>query len=100
MKILAYFFICIVTNSLYSTEDLGSIDVIGISPLPGILIDKEKYPNTSQSISGDAIKNNLAKTFTDIMNETLSGVTVKDIQNGSFQKNVDYRGFTASPLLG
>ncbi len=100
MRILAYFLICIVTNSLYSTEDLGSIDVIGISPLPGILIDKEKYPNTSQSISGDAIKNNLAKTFTDIMNETLSGVTVKDIQNGSFQKNVDYRGFTASPLLG
>ena len=34
------------------------------------------------------------------MNENLSGVTVKDIQNGSFQKNVDYRGFTASPLLG
>ena len=68
--------------------------------MPGILIDKEKYPNISQSISGDAIKNNLAKTFTDIMNETLSGVTVKDIQNGSFQKNVDYRGFTASPLLG
>ena len=34
------------------------------------------------------------------MNESLSGVTVKDIQNGSFQKNVDYRGFTASPLLG
>ena len=32
------------------------------------------------------------------MNENLSGVT-KDIQNGSFQ-NVDYRGFTASPLLG
>ena len=34
------------------------------------------------------------------MNESLSGVTVKDVQNGSFQKNVDYRGFTASPLLG
>ena len=34
------------------------------------------------------------------MNENLSGLTVKDVQNGNFQKNVDYRGFTASPLLG
>ena len=34
------------------------------------------------------------------MNENLSGLSVKDVQNGSFQKNVDYRGFTASPLLG
>ena len=34
------------------------------------------------------------------MNENLSGLSVKDVQNGNFQKNVDYRGFTASPLLG
>ena len=33
------------------------------------------------------------------MNEELSGLTIKDVQNGNFQKNVDYRGFTASPLL-
>ena len=34
------------------------------------------------------------------MNEELSGLTIKDVQNGNFQKNVDYRVFTASPLLG
>mgnify|MGYP000470123819 FL=1 len=34
------------------------------------------------------------------MNENFSGISVKDIQNGAFQKNVDYRGYTASPLLG
>ena len=34
------------------------------------------------------------------MGEKLSGVTVKDVQNSPFQKNFDYRGFTASPLLG
>ena len=42
MKILAYF-ICIATNSLYSTEDLEHRRNWNI-PLPGILIDKEKYP--------------------------------------------------------
>ena len=61
---------------------------------------KTNIPSTSQSINEKIIKQNLSKTLADIMNESLSGVTVKDIQNGSFQKNVDYRGFTASPLLG
>ena len=81
-------------------EDLGTIEVIGISPLPGISIEKQKYPGTSQSISEATIKKNLSKTLVDLMNEEFSGLTIKDVQNGNFQKNVDYRGFTASPLLG
>ena len=79
---------------------MGTIEVIRITPLPGIMIDRNKYPGTTQSIEKNTIKNNLSKTLVDIMNESLSGLTVKDIQNGSFQKNLDYRGFTASPLLG
>ncbi len=84
----------------YCEEDLGSIEVIGISPLPGILLDKDDYPHTSQSLDNNTIKKSLSKTLADLMNENLAGVSVKEIQNGSFQKNVDYRGFTASPLLG
>ena len=81
-------------------ENLGSVDAVRTSPLPGILIDKAAFPNTAQSINEASIKNKLSKSMVELMNENLSGVTVKDIQNGSFQKNLDYRGFTASPLLG
>ncbi len=100
MKAIFTFFTILIFNFCYAEENLGTIEVIGISPLPGIFIEKEKYPNTSQSIDENEIKKNLSKSLVDIMNENLSGVTVKDVQNGSFQKNVDYRGFTASPLLG
>ncbi len=81
-------------------EKLGTVEAVSSSPLPGILIDKEDIPNTSQTISESEIKYNLSKSITDLMNENLSGLSVKDVQNGAFQKNVDYRGFTASPLLG
>ncbi len=64
------------------------------------MIDKNDIPNTTQNLSSQDIKKNLSKSIVDLMNENLSGLTVKDVQNGSFQKNVDYRGFTASPLLG
>ena len=95
--ILFIYFIC---SLAISEEKLGTVEVIGISPLPGILIEKNKHPSSYQSINQNEIKKNLSKTLADIMNENLSGVTVKDVQNGSFQKNLDYRGFTASPLLG
>ncbi len=97
LSIILFFFISAFS---YAQENLGSVNVIRTSPLPGILIDQADFPNTSQSISESSIKNKLSKSMVELMNENLSGVTIKDIQNGSFQKNLDYRGFTASPLLG
>ena len=90
----------IISINTSAQEDLGEIEVIGISPLPGIEIDRNRIPNTSQSLSKDDISTSLSSTFADLMGEKLSGVTVKDLQNSPFQKNLDYRGFTASPLLG
>lgn len=84
----------------YTQELLGDIEVIGVSPLPGLSINRDLVPNTSQVIKSKKIQTNLSKSFADIMGEELNGVTVKDVQNGAFQKNLDYRGFTASPLLG
>ena len=97
--IFIIFFIVLSAYS-YAQSSIGEIEVIGSSPVPGLLIEKKKLPNTIQSIKNDKIKENLTKSITDLMNENLSGLSVKDVQNGSFQKNVDYRGFTASPLLG
>jgi len=85
---------------IYGQEKLDDIEIIGISPLPGIEIDRNRIPNTSQLIKKEEIKESLSSTFADLMGEKLSGVTVKDVQNSPFQKNLDYRGFTASPLLG
>ena len=68
MRILNLILLLLFIKSLHGQEDLGEVEVIGISPLPGIFIEKNKYPNTSQSISETKIKNNLSKTFVDIMN--------------------------------
>ena len=83
---IAFFYFC----KLNAQENLGTVDVIGTSPLPGILIDRKDVPHTSQKITETQIQENLTKTITDLMNENFSGISVKDVQNGSFQKNVDY----------
>ncbi|MAJ24421.1 MAG: hypothetical protein CMP36_02810, partial [Rickettsiales bacterium] len=99
-KLIISLFLLFFISKTYGQEDLGSIDVIGASPIPGIMINRDSVPNTTQKITENEISQNLSKTITDLMNEKFSGISVKDVQNGSFQKNVDYRGFTASPLLG
>ena len=100
MKIYIFFSLFILFSNIKAQEDLGKVDVIGASPLPGIMIDRKNVPHSTQKIIANDIKENLSKSITDLMNENFSGISVKDLQNGAFQKNVDYRGFTASPLLG
>ena len=88
------------TIKSYSQEQIDDIEVIGISPLPGIEIDRNKVPNASQSLKETDMNNSTATTIVDLLGEKLTGVTIKDVQNSPFQKNLDYRGFTAAPLLG
>ena len=83
-----------------SQEKLDDIEVIGISPLPGIEIDRNKIPNSSQSLREIDLDSSTGTTIVDLLGEKLTGVTIKDVQNSPFQKNIDYRGFTAAPLLG
>ncbi len=100
MKFFIFLLIPFLLCKAYTQENLGTVDVIGSSPLPGILIDRKEVPHTTQKITNSEIQQNLSKSITDLMNENFSGISVKDVQNGAFQKNLDYRGFTASPLLG
>ena len=76
------------------------IEVISTTPLQGVGLPKEQIPANVQSVKGDAMveQNNL--TIADFMNSGLLGVNVNEIQNNPYQPNVNYRGFTASPLLG
>ena len=49
MRILLFLFLYLIFSFTAAEEELGTIEVIGISPLP--LIEKNKYPSTSQSIN-------------------------------------------------
>ncbi|MAW58627.1 MAG: TonB-dependent receptor, partial [Alphaproteobacteria bacterium] len=87
-------------KNAFSQEKIDDIEVIGISPLPGIEIDRNKIPNSSQSLRETDLDSSTGTTIVDLLGEKLTGVTIKDVQNSPFQKNIDYRGFTAAPLLG
>ena len=54
-----------------------------------IEIDRNKVPNASQSLKETDMNNSTATTIVDLLGEKLTGVTIKDVQNSPFQKNLD-----------
>ncbi|TBR06696.1 MAG: Plug domain-containing protein, partial [Rugosibacter sp.] len=79
---------------------LPAIEVIGVSPVKGLDQPKREISSSVQSIDQRAVRESGAASLPELMNARLNGVTVNEIQGNPFQVDVNYRGFTVSPLLG
>ena len=77
-----------------------TVTVIETAPLPGVNLPVEKVPAPAQTASDRDIRESGALDLSDFMNRRLNGVHVNEIQGNPFQPDVNYRGYTASPLLG
>lgn len=81
-------------------QELPEIEVIETTPLDGIGKTKDKIPAPVQTATDKDIAKTNAVNITDFMNRSMGSVFVNDTQGNGFQPNINYRGFTASPLLG
>jgi outer membrane receptor protein involved in Fe transport len=79
---------------------LETVTVIGVTPLSGALLDRNQVPAPVQTATSHEIERSHALDLTSFMNRRIGSVHVNDIQNNSLQPDVNYRGYTASPLLG
>jgi len=76
------------------------VEIVGTTPLPGIGTVRERIAANVQTLDGAAIDAPDGATLPDALNRRLGSVVVNEIQGNPFQPDVNYRGFTASPLLG
>jgi outer membrane receptor protein involved in Fe transport len=76
------------------------LDVIATTPLPGVDLEPQEIPAPVQAATRRDIEMSGAHNLSDFLNRRLSGVYVNEIQGNPFQPDVNYRGYTASPLLG
>lgn len=76
------------------------IEVVSTTPLAGVGLAKELIPANIQTVKGEEIQKQNSLSIADFMSNSMLGVNVNEVQNNPFQPNVNYRGFTASPLLG
>jgi iron complex outermembrane recepter protein len=66
----------------------------------GFDIARDRVPANVQTATAEDIRQSQALDLTDFMNRELGSVSINQAQNNPLQPDVNFRGFTASPLLG
>ena len=87
----------------FAAEDLiqtETVEVIGSTPLAGIGVQRLHVPANVQTVSGKQLEEQESLNLPEFMARQLPSVNVNEIQGNPYQQNINYRGFTASPLLG
>src|SRR3954452_24401944 len=79
---------------------LPEIQVISTSPLSGVGIDREKVPALVQTMTSDDISRTYNPNITDTLFQRTPCISASDQQRSSFQTDIRYRGFVASPVPG
>ncbi|SEQ19675.1 Outer membrane receptor proteins, mostly Fe transport [Solimonas aquatica] len=80
--------------------EIPTVTVIATTPLPGLGTPVEEVPANVRVLTGAQIEQQRSTGLADYMNQNLGGVFVNETQNNPYQPDVNFRGFTASPLLG
>ena len=83
-----------------ATTVAPAVTVIGQTPLPGLELPLGQIAAPVQSVTAREIDESGASDVSAFMNRRLGGVHVNEVQGNPFQMDVNYRGYTASPLLG
>lgn len=82
-----------------STVELEKIEIVEETPL-GSGVPATQIPAHVQAATGEDLESSQSFSISDYLQNYLGSVTINDTQNNPFQPDVQYRGFTASPLLG
>jgi outer membrane receptor protein involved in Fe transport len=76
------------------------VDVVAAAPLAGMDRALEDLPSSVRSASAEAIQASGALELSDFLNRRMGGVYLNEVQGNPFQPDLNFRGYTASPLLG
>lgn len=87
-------------NNAATAHELPQITVIGNAPLSGLGLPLNQMPANVQTADSADLQRQQGLGLADFLNNNFSGVNINESAGNPFQLDVNYHGFTASPLLG
>jgi outer membrane receptor protein involved in Fe transport len=78
----------------------SNVDVVATMPLPGVDLSPDQVAVPVQTATAEDIDESGALDLSDFMGRRLNGVYLNEMQGNPYQPDVNFRGYTASPLLG
>ncbi|HEY1725160.1 MAG TPA: TonB-dependent receptor [Steroidobacteraceae bacterium] len=83
-----------------TAQELSQILVIGNAPLAGLGLPLNQIPSNVQTATSADLERQQSLSVADYLNNNFSGISISESQDNPFQPDINYHGFTASPLLG
>src|SRR5665213_2420541 len=83
-----------------TVQELPQVTVIGNTPLEGLGLPMNQIPSNVQTATSADMQQQQTTDVADYLNMNFSGVNVSESADNPFQLDINYHGFTASPLLG
>lgn len=80
--------------------DAPTVEVVGLSPIKGLEQARDEVPAHVQSLGTQVLDDNRMQPLPELLGSRISGINVNEIQGNPYQADVNFRGFSASPLLG
>jgi hypothetical protein len=77
-----------------------TVDVVGVTPIHGLGVARDKIPANVQTASGAALGPLAGGHVGDVLARGFASVSLNEAQSNAYQPDMQFRGFTASPLLG
>jgi len=74
--------------------------IVIVAPYGATAINRDRVPSFVQSAAADQIERAQSLDLTDFLTRNFSSVSINHAQNNPLQPDFNFRGFTASPLLG
>ncbi|MCE4539075.1 TonB-dependent receptor [Pelomonas sp. P7] len=79
---------------------LDRVEIVGLSPVAGVDVAAERVPARVQTASAADLERSQALDLGSFLNRRLASVHLNEVQGNPWQPDLNFRGFTASPLLG
>ena len=83
-----------------TAAELPQITVISNTPLEGLGLPLNLIPANVQTADSKDMERQQTLSLADYLNNNFSGVNVSESADNPFQLDINYHGFSASPLLG
>ncbi|MDO9712504.1 TonB-dependent receptor [Paracraurococcus lichenis] len=82
------------------TATLPAVEAVGTTPLTSTGLPRDRIAGNPRSFSAADLARDGAPNLVDTLVRLSAGVTLNDTQGNPFAPDLQYRGFTASPLVG
>lgn len=80
--------------------ELPTVEIVGTTPLPGLGTPTRDVPANVQIYTSKDLAGQRQTNVTDYLEQNPTGIATNAAQGNPFQPDINFRGFSASPLLG